>query len=194
MIYKFAKKLSERLVAQGLIESKKINVCIYGLQLLFSSILSTLSILIIGCVLGKIIETLSFLVVFIVLRGFCGGFHAKTYVVCTVVTLGTFCVVLFVSSIISLPIISYVVLLTLGLLIMINFAPIEHPNKKISEQNKRKHKKTSTILFCAFCLIGALLNCTQPTISTVVYFSLVVVILLMLFAKILYRREEVKND
>lgn len=194
MIYKLAKYLSERLVVKKIIEPGKINVYIYGLQLLFSSILSTFLILIIGCLLGRIIETLSFLLIFIVLRGFCGGFHAKTYIVCTIVTLGTFCIVMFISSITSLPLLFYFILLILGLFIMIRFAPIEHPNKKISEQNKRKHKRTSIILFCVFCLIGAFLNCTQPTISAVVYFSLVVVVLLMLFAKILYGKEEVRND
>lgn len=55
------------------------SVYVYGAELFFSTSFGTISILLIAVLAGQFISGILFLLVFISLRIFVGGFHASTY-------------------------------------------------------------------------------------------------------------------
>ena len=182
MLNKIAKRLTAKLLSNKIIAEDMSDIYIYGFELLFSFFFSTTIIVIIGVLLGRILQTLMFLLIFVLLRSFTGGYHANTYAVCTVVTFSIFGGVLLLSELVVLPLFLYTILAGLGLVIMLVFVPIEHPNKKITDEQKRKYKNMSIILFSTFVTVGALLCYADIQLNTVVFFTLIAD-LLLLFVK-----------
>ncbi len=182
MLNKIAKRLTAKLLSNKIIAEDMSDIYIYGFELLLSFFFSTTIIVIIGVLLGRILQTLMFLLIFVLLRSFTGGYHANTYAVCTVVTFSIFGGVLLLSELVVLPLFLYTILAGLGLVIMLVFVPIEHPNKKITDEQKRKYKYMSIILFLMFVTVGALLCYADIQLNTVVFFTLIAD-LLLLFVK-----------
>ena len=187
MLNRTATGLAKRLMLHGVITNEVFDIYVYGFELLLSFLFSTTIIVIAGCIMNKILETIAFLVVFILLRSFSGGYHADTYAKCSVITLSIYGMVVLFSTYIHVRMISYVALMMIGLIILFVKAPIENPNKELTEQEKKKHKITSLMLFSFFCLAGICLNVFTSTIGATVWVTLVADLALM-FIKTNYER------
>ena len=74
------------------------DIYIYGSELFLSTSLSIISMLLISLVAGKPISGILFVLIFVGLRVFVGGFHAATYGTCFLLTNGVF-LTAFLSSI-----------------------------------------------------------------------------------------------
>ena len=134
MLYKLSARLADRLFNHGVIAEEDKDIYVYGFQLLISFLFSTSLVLLIGAVLGKIAETLAFLIVYILLRSFSGGYHANSYAVCTIVTVSVYLIVILMSSLVNVNLIAYLSLFILGIILLALMAPVRHPNKKISSK------------------------------------------------------------
>lgn len=62
----------------GIIKDTDRDKCSYGIDIMFSSIMQLLLILIISVFIGNIVETLLFFLMFIPLRIYAGGYHADS--------------------------------------------------------------------------------------------------------------------
>ena len=140
MLNKTAVRLAKKLLLLQIITEEVFDIYVYGLELLLSFFFSSSVIVIIGAILGRVIETLVFLLVFALLRSFTGGYHANSYLMCSIVTFSTYGVVLLLSELFALPLIAYIVLAIFGGVLVLAFVPIEHPNKRISDSQKKKYK------------------------------------------------------
>ena len=81
-----SKKCAEILVRHGKISDTQINLYKYGFELLFSTV-STLSFILLMSVLGGYVsQIIIFLLYFIPIRIAAGGYHAKSYGRCFVLT------------------------------------------------------------------------------------------------------------
>ena len=74
-------RLSERIALSVYNNSDKIplDIYIYGFELLVSSVIETISLLLIGLLTGKFVETVIFIISFSSIRVFSGGYHANSY-------------------------------------------------------------------------------------------------------------------
>ena len=61
-----------------------IQVIIYGIELLLSSFVNLILVMIVGGYFFGILPTLVFILFFCPIRQFSGGFHAKSYMTCTI--------------------------------------------------------------------------------------------------------------
>ena len=73
MLNKTAVRLAKKLLSLQIITEEVFDIYVYGLELLLSFFFSSSVIVIIGTILGRVIETLVFLLVFVLLRSFTGG-------------------------------------------------------------------------------------------------------------------------
>lgn len=179
MLNKGAVRLANRLLTKGIISEDYFDIYVYGFELLISSILSTSIILLIGIILGKILQTIAFLITFSLLRSFTGGYHANSYCFCSVVTLSIFGLVLLFSELVNINLFAYMVLAVVGFTLLFIFAPIENPNKKLTLIQKRKFKIISLVVFIVFVLIGIFLKSFFEQISNVIFIVLLADILLL---------------
>lgn len=189
MLNRTATSLAKRLMLHGVITNDVLDIYVYGFELLLSFLFSTTTIVIAGCVINKILETISFLVVFILLRSFSGGYHADTYAKCSITTFSVYGMVMLFSTYVKVKMIFHVALMIIGLIILFFKAPVENPNKELSEQEKKKHRITSLVLFSFFGLAGICLNVFTSVIGATVWVTLVVD-LVLIFVKTNYERRK----
>lgn len=180
MLSKTANYLARRLLNNNIIKEDSYDIYVYGFELLISFLFSTFLVIVSGIIIGKPLETLAFLVVFIFLRSYSGGYHAKKYSICTIVTLGVYAAVILLSSFVNVNIMFYLLLGIVGFILLFLWAPIENPNKEITDKRKILYKWISILLFVIFLVVGILFIQLHPLISNAVFFTLCADIILML--------------
>ena len=188
MLNRIAVSLSKKLLSCNTISEEIFDIYVYGLELLISSLFSTTVVLLIGILSGCILQTIAFLITFILLRSFTGGFHANTYLLCSVVTFSTFTIVLLLSKFVSVPFYAYLILAVSGLGIITWVAPVENPNKVLTASKKLRCKITSIVLFVILIFVGIFTTELLPSVSNAIFFTLLADIIL-LFIKNKKRKE-----
>lgn len=196
MLNKIAVILSKRLLSHNTITEELFDIYVYGFELLLSSLMSTSIVLVVGMLLGRILETIVFLITFVLLRSFTGGYHANSYLLCVLVTSLSYGFVLLLSEFIKVSINAYIILALVGLVVLLILAPIGHPNKKLSPEKKIRFKIISIIIFAFIITVGIYtkIHCNNGVASDVIFFALLADFLL-LFIKSKKRKERrLKNE
>ena len=178
MLERISEKTSDFLIRRGIVSRDSRDVYVYGFALLYSFLINTVVIMSAGIILGKVIETLMFLFIFVVLRSFTGGFHSNSFVLCTVITYSVYTAVMLLSTF-RVHLVLFGILFVGGFVCLFLVAPIEHPNKPISDKKKRQHKITSLVLFSFIAVAGIVINIYDMSYGSVIFFSLIADIVLL---------------
>lgn len=168
-------------------------VYIYGAELLFSTALAAFSILLISFLAGKLFFGILFILIFVSLRIFVGGYHASTYRNCFLLTNGVFLAALGASTLLDrleAPI------LTLGLIPSISIvwmlAPIRNPHHPLSKEAYEKNKSVGRVLVCIESIVSVVadsfINQTGKSILPIASASIAAVAVMMIISKISERR------
>ena len=151
--------------------SRKVVEWLYGHGLLISSTISIFLILIASCVCGNIWYSLAFLLGFIPLRIYLGGYHASSHFNCYLA---------FLSVFLASVVLSYQIVATYGfrlittcLLFIIAFlyAPVEAKNKRLPTEKKRKYRHISICLTGFDVILAAIDILPLSRFITIYYFS-----------------------
>lgn len=110
----------------------------YGIEITVSSLLNVILILLIGLVSGNLIESIIFLLCFIPLRQFTGGYHAKSYFLCNLTFSVSFSIILIVYNLTKEYVTSYfgILIVLVSCIIFFSECPIENKNKPIPAKKK----------------------------------------------------------
>ena len=179
LLNKLARKLTAKLLIQNIIPEDYSDIYIYGFELLLSFLFSTSVIVLAGVLCGRLLQTIVFLTVFIVLRSFTGGYHALQYWFCSVVTFSVFGLVLLISEFVKVSMFFYILLSLIGIVTIALVVPIENSNKPLSEGQKKKYKIISFTLFVIFVALGAVIIYIDNSVGSVVFFTLIADLLLL---------------
>ncbi len=144
-----------KMLAEGIISEKQRAIVVYGLDILYFSILSFLSFAVIGVAFDVMIETVVFFLVFIFLQSFGGGYHCNTHLGCWVLTLlgyvaSVFGVARWPAGILWPGAIALA-------LVFIKIAPVEHKNAPFSEGFRKKMRKVVLKVYAASVLLAFVL-------------------------------------
>lgn len=188
MTHKIAGFIASMLQKSKVIEDDDSIFYQYGFEILIDTVLQTILLLIIGILLGKPMETLVFLIIFTLIRRYSGGYHANSKLKCTLVS--TF--VMLIS--IGLPIffsntISYIVGAVLAIITIWVFAPVEHPNRPLTDNAIRHCRIYSRVLTVLTGIVILVLNIYKPEYAYTASLSLFSVAIL-----IIVQRGENKNE
>lgn len=143
-----AEKMTDLLERQGLVESDKAEVCVYGMTLMISSTATLLATLLLGFVFHVINSVLVFLLFFVPVRIFSGGYHSTSYLRCLL----TFMLMLgsFIAIQRNLPeratLPSVLITSLISLFLIFKFSPVSHPNAPIRETDWFRFKRLSRII------------------------------------------------
>ena len=179
---KLAKWICRRLRLEQVVDDEYEEVYVYGLELIVSFLISTSIIMTIGLLINQFLPTLTFLITFVLIRQFTGGYHATSYLMCKICTITCFGVTVLLANIISIPNYVFIILAALGCLVIFLFGPIENIHKPLTRQDKKRNKITGFCLFAIWSLIGFLTSYWTHTIriSNTIFFTLFVIIILMI--------------
>ena len=131
-----------------------IEIYVYGIKLLISSLIGMCAISAIGLFTGYFTQAITYIVALSLIKSFAGGYHANSYLKCNVLSVLSFLFALIMyfpllrMSTMEVMIITAVIFLT-SLLTIILFSPVEHQNKKIEQGDRKKYKLISIVMLCA---------------------------------------------
>lgn len=194
MLRVFSEKCTLVLLENDVIQDNQRNIYIYGFELFWSTSLCIASILSLGALLGYLSSAVIFLLFFMPIRMAAGGYHAKSYEACFVLTnsIALFCI--FASKWlwhVDEPWVSFLLWSSLffSFVYIWKMAPINLGKYSADTNRIRKNRKYAHIII----IIELILAFVMRTIdnSYVFYISIIstCTVALMIYTA---RREEVK--
>lgn len=185
MFSKCSEKIADKLQCNNIIDDERYEICRYGINQLFTTILDFATILFIGFVFNMVLEGIIFTATYIPIRIYAGGYHAKTPQRCwmfsAIMLLIVLCIIKYTPNN-QIFFWIYTVLSLISCVIIWTLSPVEDKNKKLDEQeNIVYHQRTKYILYAEISLSIVLyaLRCYSIVmVLEMVWFSLSVMLIL----------------
>lgn len=172
--------LLKRQVIENTVEDKEYYQ--YGLEITISSMLNIILIMTLGAIYHSFIESIVFLILFIPIRQFTGGFHASSYLKCNLSFCICFTLLIILYNLTYDKLTTYygVLISFVSVITIILRCPVENENKPISTQKKKVHKITASVLAAAYCIIGLAMMAYSNQIGVLVLYTLLLVTVLII--------------
>lgn len=183
----------EFLIQNNYLEEKYREDSIYGLTVLLEKMVVCTILFGMSLLLGKSMEGMVFIVCFLLLRQATGGFHANTFLGCLIGSIVTVLLVLEVFvALTEQHMILFGILLIFSVVCILLFAPINHPNLRLTFEEQRKHRYWSrVILFVEVGISGAGFILKMKW-HQYIMMAIIICAVFIVIAKLL--RQEVKMD
>lgn len=146
MLQEMAKKTTEKMIDNDIIESEATRIYAYGLELLYSSFAGVIALIIISTVFGKPFLWMPYLAGFVPLRLSGGGYHAKTHFRCIFTFSLLYFFVLLIERLYVFSAKICLVTCLVNFTIILLFAPVAAPNKPLKEYQARMNRRDSIVL------------------------------------------------
>lgn len=158
---KLSDNLSAVLVQSDIIPADKEKQCQYGLELMLSSVLEILFVIVLSAFCGNFAQTLIFFASFIPLRIYAGGYHADTRLRCFLILVVIY--ILFTVLLKILPADTYQYIIygatVFTVIVVLSMAPLVHNRKNMNDKEIKSFRKIAlSICFfeTALTVIGSL--------------------------------------
>lgn len=159
MLQRLAEDISFYLIVNKIIDIEERDNYIYGLQLVISSLFTSVTILILGFIMGEFISSIIFLSVYLFLKSYTGGYHAKRYYECYIYSIVIYIFLLIIRNMtldIYKPIVGLLALI-FSTITIFKFSPVENKNNPKTQEELVKNKKIArsrTIFLNIIIILG----------------------------------------
>lgn len=153
MIQEMARITAEKMSDYRVIESSTIHIYIYGLELLYATLVGIAVMIIISEVCKMRLFWVAYLAGFVPLRLLGGGYHAKTHLRCIFIFSTIYAIVVLIAKRYILPERVLLIACFVNLIIILFFSPIAAPNKPLREYQVAVNRRKS-IIFGISNLVG----------------------------------------
>lgn len=194
MITGIASKVADFFICRNWIQKDEYEIYRYGVEVILSFALNFCIVLICALIFGEIFYTFLFYAVFLLMRKFCGGYHADTYLRCNMI----FAVnVILVELLLKVPneVSNHLLFLAIvsSVLLIGKFTPIVNSNKPVDSEKQRKYRKIAMGLLGIFVLLIICMFPVQRKASLSIILSLFSVAFAMLVEKIKNLKKQKKK-
>ena len=190
----FIEKYTAKLVVNKIVESEDKDLYVYGMRQGLLIIVNIVTTIVIGFIFGMVWQSIVFMLAYIPLRSYVGGFHAKTPQMCYIYSIALTMAVLLVIKFV--PWSSFIVLgiaMVAGAIIII-LAPVEDSNKRLDKKETAIYRKwTRIVLVFELCIGVLLLLLDFENVSTCIVISLLASSLMLVIGKIKNRKMSLRE-
>ena len=173
-------KISERIIAYAIknntLSRDKAEEYIYGLEISLSVLLSYFSVIIIGLLMGMLWQSLLFLLIFVSVRRFGGGFHFNSQFMCYLSMCVICPLILLIIKYGGNNIVLYSIIMTVSTLVSFIIFPVQAIEKPLDEKEKSVYGWISRIILIVIAVIYAVL-CFFQKIYTAKIISITVFVI-----------------
>ena len=155
----------------GVIDIQQRSVMIYGLDLLMSSALSLMSVLIISIFMTRTSETSVLLLAFIPLQSFGGGYHCQTHLRCWLAMLIGFLISM--TVLVHFPAHLLWFITVLASIPIFLWAPVENKKAPFGKQFGQKMRKIVIIVYCIAITVAFITIAKFPEISKPILIAII---------------------
>lgn len=142
-------------------QKERDEIVSYGIWRIKNTCSMIITMLLIGCIFHAFFQSIIFFICFIPLRKYAGGYHADTQIRCYIISTMIFVMACIFMKCVPpddfwLLFIQYTCLLVLWL-----FAPVEHENHKLENQEKQNYKQKSRQILSGIYIGIIICNITE---------------------------------
>lgn len=169
MATRIAECITQKLLASSVIEEGDRELYNYGFFLLITRFFFFIITVLAGFLVSIPGESILFYIVFMSLRTYAGGVHARTETACTILTTLALTVSVFgikVMELTSSNLIS-VLMLTIGGLCILMFSPLDTKDKPLSNSEKRHYRMICYVLL-SLCIVISIVS--RILLKTALYY------------------------
>lgn len=184
MFEKSAEKITSRLLKNKVILKEDKEIYVYGFKSGFTLLLNLLTAFIVGFVFGMILQSIVFMISYIPLRSYAGGFHASTPWRCYGISLFIIAAVLSWLKFVPFLSIGCIVAIIIGSILCFVLAPVEDKNKPLDEKEQRVFKKRAYLILIIEICISAAMYFVWKTVFEVISLAIFVEGIMLVLGKI----------
>ena len=149
-----SKHLTKILYENGKIQPEFREAYQYSIDLAMDFVLFHGSLILLGLLTGHFLSVCIYIITMTPLKTLAGGAHAKTPLMCSIISYSVFFLTIYAVPTIRISSeLSFVAIILLGILIFTH-APVNHPNKQFSE-NQRKRIRNVLLIYL---ITGSIIN------------------------------------
>ena len=193
MIHRISKRIANFLLFNNVINKEEIDVYIYGYEMILSSLIDFMIVLITSILFNEFIYMTSFFVMFVSTRLYTGGYHADTFLKCKLVFI-TLCLIMVGLSEIALNLSIVIPSLIMFIVTVYHLSPVENKNKIISKEAKLKYRNISVILSIIWSITAIITYFSFIQICQSIVFTALIITVLMIVGENKQRKEEQLNE
>lgn len=191
MFNRIASQIADQLEASGIIESEDKSLYSYGLQQGLTILLNITTTIILGCIFRKVIQAILFTVLYMPLRRFAGGYHAKTPMRCYIYSSLLITLVLMLSQYLEQHFLMLIILSVLSAVAIALLSPVEDLHKPLDDTERWMYQKKAIWTLgieLVITLVSALLYLNS--LLVIVALNLLTIVLLQIAGKV---KNDIKN-
>ena len=160
------------LVREKLLAPGDIQLFHHAVDMIQHHLLIAISILVIGIVSGHLLESITFICVYPLMRRYSGGVHAISRPTCYILTIFSFLMLLFLNQ--NIPILQLSILAITAAAFVIRVAPLEVSKNVLNLRQKKQYRRYSvsiTAIALAISILG--LFVTYSPVYTTILLSVI---------------------
>lgn len=145
---KLTRSISQSLLENNFIGKDDVELCQYGIEMFIICVLEMTAILLLSVIIGNFIETVIYMLAFIPMRVYSGGYHADTRLRCFIILLAVYAAFSIINRynfFIEFSIFILIALL-LNILFVYMWSPLPNRNKTVNEKQLHHYRKMSILL------------------------------------------------
>ena len=162
MISNLSQRLVDYLIRHNTVDAAERELYVYGFFILLSVLYYFCLSLTAGLICGIGLESFLFFVSYLVIRQFAGGHHAKTEGRCLFFSSvsSLLCIVLIRLSMKNALRVPYGICFAVAAGVILALAPLDTPEKRLNEKEKRKYRKISYVILAVLtaAFIGGIIG------------------------------------
>ncbi len=195
MVENISKSITQYFINNNIIDENQKEACEYSMHTRIMKIIFIITIMCIALIRANVIETIVFLYIALSLRRRTGGYHAKSELICFVLSI----IITFVSvemiapALNNISIIFKCAIYLFSVLALLIFAPVNHPNLDMSQREIKLHRgKMENQIYILSLIIIILELLKMSSIANLLIAGGLMVSISVVISKII--KQEVQSD
>lgn len=185
MVGNVIEKITSYFVINGIIADEEREIYSYGLHQGLLIIINIMTTLFIGFLFKEVWEIIVFMIAYIPLRSYGGGYHAKTELRCYFLSVALMIALLLLIKFIPITKISILTLSSISVVIIYILAPVEDKNKALNDTESKIYKRKTRIILSIEILAVLLLYIWEfKKFSLIISVAIFMVSLMMIAGRI----------
>lgn len=149
MIGKFAERIAAWLIRREAIEASDRELYVYAAYSLLVTIFPIMLSMLMGMIMGKLLDSLRIVFPFMVIRKYSGGYHAKHPWTCFLCS----CMLLFICILTASNIkcsVPFAVITACAAISLVMFSPIDSEDRRLEQTEKKRYRTIAALLSIGF--------------------------------------------
>ncbi len=182
MFNKVSESLANILINNKTIEHTQFDICKYGIQQGLIMLMNGLTIIIIGLFMHEIWYIITFLVLYVPLRNYAGGYHANDSIHCFIYSLIIVYLYLLAVKMANIKPVVCLIIMIFSCISIIILSPVPDLNKPLDNKERAVYKKRTymVLLIESIICITVLLLKIAMLINCFTWFFLIIDIILII--------------